>query len=69
MRMMHIILDMELLRLTDAARPFLENGGTFGAIEFGLLIYAVLLHLIKNQVQPMHIVLLYLLLIFELVIV
>lgn len=33
MRMMHIILDMELLRLTDAARPFCENGGTFGAIE------------------------------------
>ncbi len=31
MRMMHIILDMELWRLTGAAGPFLENGGTFGA--------------------------------------
>ena len=43
MRMMHIILDMELLRLTDAARPFHENGGTFGAIEIKMYAFGVLL--------------------------
>lgn len=33
MRMMHIILDMELLMLTCKLWHFRRNGGTFGAIE------------------------------------
>ena len=48
MRMMHIILDMELWRLTRAAWPFFENGGTFGAIEIRLLIFAVFLHVYRR---------------------